>query len=122
MITTGFTLAILTGCGFYLVYRKLPASCRSFMQKHPLLTDAIACLSTYMLFGGTLVALFAAAWLGVIVSLMLAITSNPALNAMLERWVQKINKIKEDFVKWAASKTPQQPETPQLKVVQEEPA
>ena len=81
MITTSLALALLTGTGFYLLYSKLPRRIRKFMQRHVLLTDTVACLLTYVLFGGTLIALFAAAWLGVIVSILLAITSNPVTNA-----------------------------------------
>ena len=102
MISTGLSLAVLTATGFYMIYRKLPGSVRRFLHRHPLLTDSIACLLTYSLFGGTLVALFAAAWVGVIVSIMLAITSNPEMNAMLEKFVQRIITLKTKFVEWMA--------------------
>ena len=102
MITTGLTLALLTGAAFYMIFIKLPKRVRVFMQKHPLLTDAVACLLTYMLFGGTLVALFSAAWLGLIISTILALTSNPTTNAMLERLGNKMNAMKDSCVDFIA--------------------
>jgi len=119
MITTGLSLATLTGAGFYMLFRKLPRRVRRFMHRHPLVTDAVACGLTYMLFGGTLVALFAAAWMGLIVSMMLAITSNPACNALLERWAQKLGKMKEQFVGWVAAMNPEVEgsQSPKLEVV-----
>lgn len=118
MLTTGLSLAILTGAGFYAVYRKMPRSVRKFLNKHPLLTDAIAVFLTYTLFGGTLVALFAAAWLGLIVSVMLALTSNPRTEALMELYAQKIVGLKDKFIEWVATKTPeQQQETPKLEMV-----
>ena len=104
MVTTGFTLAVLSACGFWLVYDKLPRRVKKFMQKHVLLTDAIACFLTYSLFGGTLVALFAAAWLGIIVSIMLALTKNPSTNALLEDFSRRAGRMKDKFLEWANAK------------------
>jgi len=109
VITTGLTLAVLTAGGFYLIFRKLPRRVRKFMQKHVLLTDTIACLLTYLLFGGTLVALFAAAWMGVIVSILLALTSNPTTNHMLKRFAQKCGELRILFEKWVARHAPEEP-------------
>jgi hypothetical protein len=102
MLATGLTLACLTATGFYMVYRKLPARVRRFMEKHVLLTDAVACLLTYMLFGGTLVALFAAAWMGLLTSVLLAIANNPKTNFLLERAVRRLGQAKEQFIAWLA--------------------
>jgi len=74
------------------------------MQKHVLLTDAIACFLTYSLFGGTLVALFAAAWLGIIVSIMLALTKNPSTNVLLEDFSRRAGRMKDKFLEWANTK------------------
>lgn len=74
------------------------------MQKHALFTDSIACILTYALFGGTLVALFAAAWMGLIVSMLLALTSNPSTNLLLERYARKIAELKDKFIEWAEQK------------------
>ena len=98
MLITGFTLAVLTNVGFYLIYRKLPARMRAFMHKHTLMTDLTACLCTYVLFGGTLVALFASAWCGIMVSIMLAVTNNPDCMAFLEQLGQKLGLYKDKTV------------------------
>lgn len=123
MITTGLSLAVLTAAGFYMIYRKLPRRVRKFMQKHALITDSIACLLTYILFGGTLVALFASAWMGLLVSMILALTSNPSTNAMLERFAKQCGNIKDKFLAWAENKANQQQketqDKSQLKVVGE---
>lgn len=122
MITTGFTLACLSAAGFYMVFRHLPRRVRKFMQKHALFTDAVACLMTYMLFGGTLVALFAAAWMGILVSTLLALTANPSTAAMMERWACKIGELKDGFIRTLENMTPDAPETkeceePSLKAI-----
>ena len=114
MITTGLSLALLTSAGFYLLFVKMPKKIRRFMQKHVLFTDTVACLLTYILFGSTLIALFAAAWLGIIVSCILAITSNPALNGILERFLDKIGELKDVFVDWVTAQVNK--DKPELKV------
>ena len=117
MVTTGFTLAALTGAGFYMVFNKLPRKVRKFMQKHVLFTDTIACLFTYVLFGGTLLGLFASAWMGIIVSSILALTANPVTNDILERFGNKIGQLKDCFIEWADKNAPAPAEQPQLKAV-----
>jgi hypothetical protein len=117
MITTGLALAALTGAGFYLIYRKLPGRLRRFLQRHILLTDAVACLLTYILFGGTLVALFAAAWIGLIVSIMLALISNPSTNVLLEQVALRCRKLKESILAWADRRAEKHKDPPQLQSV-----
>lgn len=103
MLTTGFSLAVITATGFYLIYHKLPESIRRFMQKHVLLTDALACTLTYMLFGGTLVALFAAAFMGIFTSLMLALAADPRTAGMLEAFATKLGQLKEKVINGLAA-------------------
>lgn len=100
MITTGLTLALLTGCGFLFLYHKFPKRIRMFMQRHVLFTDTVVCLLTYILFGGTLVALFAAAWLGIIVSLILALVSNPTTAALINVFMKRVAELKAKFISW----------------------
>jgi len=119
MIETGFSLAVLTAGGFYLLYRKLPVWMRDFMQKHVLLTDLTACFLTYALFGGTIVALFAAAWVGLMVSTVLAITSNKKSNAVVEYYVAKLYALVKKAGEWVSNRVPN-PESPvQLKIVKD---
>ena len=90
MLTTGFSLAILTSAGFLLIYHKLPASIRGFVQRHVLLTDISACILTYMLFGGTIVALFAAAFTGLFVSFILALLQDERTAAAVGALAKKL--------------------------------
>jgi hypothetical protein len=100
MITTGFTLATVTIIGFWLVFRKLPARLRRFLQKRVLFTDISACILTYILFGGTLVALFAAAWMGIFVSILLALMNNEMTSELLERLAKTCKSIKDKAFDW----------------------
>jgi len=100
MVVNGLSLAILTGAAFYFIFNKLPKRMRRFMQRHMLLTDAVACLLTYMLFGGTLVALFAAAWLGLIISVMLTLLNNKKISKAIERLASKLTQLKEASFDW----------------------
>tara|TARA_Y100000310_G_C20645094_1_gene796083 strand:- start:281 stop:628 length:348 start_codon:yes stop_codon:yes gene_type:complete len=76
MIGTAIALAILTTLGFLIIYAKLPLSIKTFIQSHTLLTDALALAAIYVLLGGTLTALIAAAICGLFVSGLLYISGN----------------------------------------------
>ena len=112
MIADGLVLALLTGAAFYALFRKLPRKLRRFLQKHVLLTDSVACILTYALFGGTVTALFAAAWLSVIVSILLILSRNPTAVATMEQAIQQINKWKDTAVTWVQQQLPLEEEPP----------
>ena len=76
MLVTAMTLALLTTIGFLAIYLKLPRNIRKFILKHALITDISTLLGIYILLGGTLTALLAAAMCGLSVSLLLYITKN----------------------------------------------
>jgi O-antigen/teichoic acid export membrane protein len=76
MLGTATSLAVITTGGAYLIYDKLPAKIKKFIVKHSLLSDVLAFIAVYMILGGTLTALIAAAMMGVMVSLMLHIANN----------------------------------------------
>jgi len=76
MLLNGLVLATLTTTCFLVVWKKLPRKIRRFIQKQTLLCDAIALLLTYILLGGTLTALVAAAMVGLMVSGLLHIANN----------------------------------------------
>lgn len=99
MLVNGFILATLTVSGFYLIYRKLPMRLRRFMEKHSLMTDIVACVLTYILFGGTLVALFASAWVGIMISILLALVQNQTTAAAMETITLKLILLKDKFLK-----------------------
>ena len=98
MLTTGFSLAVLSATGFYLIYRKLPGVLRRFAQKHILITDTVAIILTYMLLDGTLTALFAAAFMGIFVSILLALAADERTSAALERMAVKLGQFKDKLV------------------------
>ena len=70
------TLALLTTIGFLAIYLKLPRNVRKFILKHSLFTDITTLLGVYILLGGTLTALLAAAMCGLSISLLLYMTKN----------------------------------------------
>ena len=116
MILDGLALATLTGTGFYLVFRRLPKGVKKFLQKHYLLTDIVACLLTYIVLGGTLVALFAAAFLGIIISILLTILHNKNAVAYLEMGVKRLDKTIGQVNVWLHKKfPPESNEEPQPK-------
>lgn len=92
MIADGLSLAVLTTIGFVIVYTKLPKFICRFFERFSLLTDILALVLTYMLFGRTLTALFAAAFTGLFVSGLLKIANNrkkfkPVIDAV--SWASK---------------------------------
>lgn len=99
MVTTGLLLGVVTAAGFMFIWVKLPKTLRNFLTKYSLLTDLVVCVATYVLLGGTITALFASAFMGIIVSMMLALVNNEQTGAMLERFVVKISMMKEIFLK-----------------------
>lgn len=76
MLSTAFSLALLTTGAAIIVYKKLPRKVRRFIEKHSLLTDLVALIAIYALLGGTLTALFAGAMCGIMISILLHITNN----------------------------------------------
>lgn len=76
MITTALTLSLLTTGGFLVIYYKLPKSLKKLILKFPLMTDITALAAAYMVLGGTLTALMAAAMSGLSVSILLLIAKN----------------------------------------------
>lgn len=77
MLSTAFTLGLLTTVGFYLVYSKLPTKAKKFITKYPLLSDVFALIGTYALFGGTVTALIAGAMVSIVVSMLLHVANHP---------------------------------------------
>lgn len=76
MMSTAFSLAVLTTSGFMLIYSKLPRKVRKFIEKHSLVADLLALIMTYHLLGGTLTALIAASLCGIFVSVLLHVSAN----------------------------------------------
>lgn len=96
MVTTGFLLGALSLGGWFIIYKKLPRTMRNFLVKRPLFTDAVAAILTYVLFQGTIIGLFAAAFCGLLTSAFLAIGKNPILMS----WVNKLGEKWKQFLSW----------------------
>jgi hypothetical protein len=77
MILDALVLATLSTIGFYMIYTKLPRSVRRFLERHSLLSDLVALILTYILFGGTLTALIAGAMVGIFTSCLLFVAQHP---------------------------------------------
>ena len=77
MISNAFTMAVLGTTGFYMIYAKLPRSVRRVIVKYSLLTDFVAMVLTYLLFGSGITALLAGAMCAIIISVMLYMANNP---------------------------------------------
>ena len=76
MLSNAAALAILTTGGFAIVFNKLPRKVRKFILKHSLAADIVALLLTYVLLGGTLTALTAAALVGLMTSALIHIQNH----------------------------------------------
>jgi hypothetical protein len=76
MIIDGFALAVVTTLSLMLLFARLPPKAKAFIKRHSFGLDLLACVFTYMILGGTLVALFAGAFVGIMVSMMLYIQAN----------------------------------------------
>lgn len=77
MIGNAVTLAALTSAGFFLIYKKLPRRAKRLIVKYSLVSDIVALLLTYLIFGGTVTALIAAALVSIITSILLHIANHP---------------------------------------------
>jgi hypothetical protein len=120
MITTGLVLAGITTGGFYLIFQKLPRKAREFFTGRPLFTDAVAACATYALFHGTIIGLFAAAWAGVLVSLLLAARKNPVLMDYWRVTKQRAKMVLSWIENWGKEKVvAYEKGTPRLEVVGE---
>lgn len=98
IIFEGLSLATLSAGALYLVWNALPISVRVFLRKHTLFTRAACLIGTYTIFGGTLTALFAAAWLDLIIGTLLHLSNNPKTAAIMERMASKITELREKLV------------------------
>jgi hypothetical protein len=103
MLTTGFALAVITSTGFYVIYTKLPSWIKGWMLKHSLITDVVACVFTYALFGGTVTALFAAAFVGLFVSMLLALLNNQITAEAIENLGERFKALQAKFAEYIAA-------------------
>jgi hypothetical protein len=113
MLLEGLSLAAITGLGFYFLFVKLPKRVQKFLLRHPLLTDAVACVGTWMILGGSLTAIFAAAWMALITSVMLILMGNETTARSLESIAEKIKSLWDKVIGLIEEK-----QKPRLELVQ----
>ena len=77
MLIDGFILGTITFFGWAFAFSQMPKGVRDFFAQHNFLTDALVILGTYYTLGGTIVALFAAAFLGIFFESFTYILRNP---------------------------------------------
>ena len=63
-LTNGLALGLLTFAGWATVFHKLPPKIKQWASDHSLLVDFFFTFATYIILSGTIVALFAAAIVG----------------------------------------------------------
>ena len=106
MLSNAFALAVLSSAGFYVIYKKMPGRAQKLMVKYDLVADVAALIFTYVLFGGTVTALIAAAIVSIVVSMMIHIAKHPDdyvwLNqtlAVVKSLVNDAKNMLNDFLK-----------------------
>jgi hypothetical protein len=85
LIVDSMVLAAITATGFWLIFKKLPLKVRLWLNNHLLVTRMGCAVLTYTLLGGTLHALFAAAWLDLFATVMMHLYSKPETQATMSR-------------------------------------
>jgi hypothetical protein len=103
MISNAITLASLTAVGGYLVYRKLPGKAKHLIKRFPLMTDVLALIGTYALFGGTVTALIAGALVSIVVSAMLHIVNHPDDFVWLYDALEQVRNLLDEAKGWLTS-------------------
>ena len=76
MIGNALSLAIVSVIGGVFIFNKLPSKIKKLLIKYGLFTDLACAIGIYILFQGTVTALFAAGFVGIIISAILHIANN----------------------------------------------
>jgi hypothetical protein len=93
MLGTAFSMAVLTTTGFVMLFNKLPRNVRRIITKYALVTDFLAMVLTYFMFGGTVTALIAGAMVDIFISVLLYIANNPAEFAWLHDLIRSVKEL-----------------------------
>lgn len=102
MIVDALVLSTATGAGAWLIFNQLPLSVRNWLMNHRLFTRVICALGTYTLLGGTLTALFAAAFLDIMVGTLLNILADQNAAESLRRLGQYLSGLRQKVVDFLA--------------------
>jgi hypothetical protein len=85
LLVDSMILAAITGTGMWLIFKKLPLKMRLWLNNHMLVTRFGCAILTYTILGGTLHALFAAAWIDLFVSVVMHLYSKPDTHTAMTR-------------------------------------
>ena len=85
MVLNSLLLAAITGTGLFLIFNKLPLKMRLWLHNHMLVTRFGCAVLTYTVLGGSVTALFAAAWLDLFVSVVMHLYSKPETHTAMTR-------------------------------------
>lgn len=77
MLANALSISVLVTASFVMLYQKLPRNLRRYIVKYSLVTDFLAMVVTYYMFGGTVTALLAGAIVDVMISMILHIANHP---------------------------------------------
>jgi hypothetical protein len=77
MLANALSISALVTASFFMLYQKLPRNIRRYIVKYSLVTDFLAMIITYYMFGGTVTALLAGAIVDLMISAMLHIANHP---------------------------------------------
>jgi hypothetical protein len=102
LIVDALVLATATGTGAWLIYNQLPLSMKNWLMNHRLFTRIICALGTYTLLGGTLTALFSAAFLDIMVGTLLNIMADQNAAESLRRLGQYLSSLRQKIVDFLA--------------------
>jgi hypothetical protein len=100
MILDSLLLAAITGTGMYFIFRALPLKVRLFLHNHMLATRLACAILTYTLLGGSLTALFAAAWLDLFVSILMELYRNPESAEAMGRLSAMVSEFRSKVTGW----------------------
>jgi alpha/beta superfamily hydrolase len=77
MLANALSISVLVTASFVMLYQKLPRNLRRYIVKYSLVTDFLAMVVTYYMFGGTVTALLAGAIVDLMISVILHIANHP---------------------------------------------
>lgn len=114
MLSNAMSIAVMVTAGFFLLYQKLPRNIRRYIVKYSLITDFLAMVATYYMFGGTVTALMAGAIVDIMISAMLHVANHPqdfewlfdAFKTVKELVVKFQDYLKQINQQYQASKNP----------------
>ena len=112
MIVESVVLSVATGLGFYLVYEALPLSVKMWLINHRLATRVICAAGVYTLLGGTIIALFSAAFLDLMIGTLLNILGDPEASESFHKLGAYLSGLRQKFISGMTSACNRLPAAP----------